>query len=245
MDNELVLFDKNDFPNVIDLHDNENPTISSPNTEEVCSFYLTRESSLDVEEYKAFIDNTIMQFRRTRTYKNYKAYLHSIGLDRCQKLGSLTTEMVTIEMHHNILTIFEIALMITEHVLNTVGKCSTFDIIFLLKQEHKSNHRPIVMLSKTPHEMYHDSSENYIPLDMTFGQWWVLLSNYRYVITLDIAYTINDYINKSLNNKDPNAGYFLQLRDNILNYGGYNEYGYDSNKCGYINGDFVNNSYIA
>lgn len=231
----LLLFDNDEFPDIITYGDDENPYLSSPNAVEDCFFYMTRDNSRDIETYRKFIQNAITQFRHTRTYTNYKSFLISIGLDRCQKLGTITNEMATVEMHHNILTIFEIGLLISEHVLNTTGKITTFDLIHLLKDEHKNNHIPIVMLSKTAHQMYHDDKENYVPIDMTFGQWWLLLYNYRYGITLDIAYKINEYIERSFNETDPNInGYVLQLRDQLLQIGGYNEYGYNYANCGYL-----------
>ena len=35
-------------------------------------------------------------------------------------------------MHHNIINIHDIAYIITEHILNTVGKITTFDLVELL-----------------------------------------------------------------------------------------------------------------
>lgn len=233
-----ITFDQNDFPDILYLGDDENPYLSSPNAIEDLYFYQTRETILDIENYRNFIKSSITRFRQSQTYRNYKAFLMGLGLDRCQKQGNITSEMATIEMHHNILTIFEIAVMITEHVINTVGKISSFDLVYLLKQEHKLNNIPIVMLSLTAHEMYHNDSDNYIPIDMTFGKWWELLYKYRYGITMDTAYKIVEYINKSLHDNTENQGFKLQLRDEIMSFASYNEYGYDANKCGYLNGDF-------
>lgn len=230
-----VTFDWNDFPDIVDIGDDENPALSSPNAIEDLYFYQTKESLADVERYSTFIKSSISRFRRSRTYKNYKGYLMSLGLNRCQKMGNISEEMATIEMHHNILTIFDIAVLITEHVLNTTGKISSFDLVYLLKQEHKNNNIPIVMLSLTAHEMYHNDSDNFIPINMTFGKWWELLYKYRYGITIDIAYKINEYINRSLHDDTENNGFMLQLRDHLFSYANYNEYGYDPNRCGYIN----------
>ena len=50
----------------------------------------------------------------------------TLGLDHCQFMSNIDAEMANVEMHHNVLTIYDIAIIITEHVINTVGYISTF-----------------------------------------------------------------------------------------------------------------------
>lgn len=217
--------------------------IISPNAQYALPFYQTRDTLLDVERYKHFLDNAISCFRRSRTYKGYKSYLMLLGMNRCQILGNISDDMAEIEMHHNFLTIFDIAILISQHVINTVGKITTFDLVALLKQEHKLNNIPIVMLSKTAHQIYHDNPDFYIPLSMTFGQWWILLNKYRYGITLDIAYKVVRYINNCQKNNELKDLEYFKLRDNIKNWGYYNEYANNTVINNY-NSNFSNNGYI-
>ena len=100
-------------------------------------------------------------FRRSRVYTNYKSYLYQLGMNRCQVFGNITSDMATIEMHHNMLTIFDIALILSEYVLKTTGRISTFDLVQLLKEEHKANNIALVMLSKTPHQVYHNNPNEF------------------------------------------------------------------------------------
>ena len=74
----------NVFPNVFVENAEHNPLLTSPNSEYAVEFALTKEGSYDLDEYKAFLDSAIREFRHSRTYKHYKAYLYSIGLDCCQ-----------------------------------------------------------------------------------------------------------------------------------------------------------------
>ncbi len=206
---------------------NSSPIISalySPNAPYPLPFEQTRETLIDVERYKQFIDSAISRFRRSRSYKGYKSYLMCMGLDRCQMLGNIKDDMADIEMHHNFLTIFDISILISQHVLNTVGKITSFDLISLLIQEHRNNNIPIVMLSKTAHQVYHDNPEFYIPLSMTFGKWWDLLIKYRYGITLDIAYKVIKYINKCQENNELNGLEFFKLKESMEGWGRYNDY---------------------
>ena len=217
---DIDIYMAKEFINSADL----NPYIVFPLAGYPLYFYQTRETLSDMDKYKSFIDNCIRRFRKSRAYKGYKSYLMCIGMDRCQINGNIQDGMANIEMHHNFLTIFDITILISQHILNTVGGCTTFDIISLLIQEHRNNNIPIVMLSETAHQLYHDNPDMYIPISMTFGQWWNLLFKYRYGITLDIAYKVIKYISKCQQNNELLDLSFYQLSNNIKSWGEYNEY---------------------
>lgn len=217
--------------------------IISPNAPYALPFYQTRETLLDVERYKHFIDNSIARFRKSRAYKGYKSYLMTLGLNRCQIFGNISDDMADIEMHHNFLTIFDIGILISQHVLNTVGMITTFDLVSLLIQEHRNNNIPIVMLSKTAHQIYHDNPDFYIPLSMTFGQWWNLLAKYRYGITLDIAYKVIKYINNCQKNNEMKDVEYFRLKEEIKNWGYYNEYANNTILSNY-NSNYNGSGYI-
>lgn len=223
-----------------------NPIITcmfAQNAPQPLMFEQTRETLIDVDRYKQFIDNAISRFRRSRSYKGYKAYLMCMGLDRCQILGNITTEMADIEMHHNFLTIFDIAILISQHILNTMGKLTSFDLVALLIQEHRLNNIPIVMLSKTAHQTYHDNPDFYIPLSMTFGKWWDLLIKYRYGITLDIAHKVIKYIDRCQQNNELTSLEYFRLKESMESWGRYNDYASASVLANYHN-NYYGNGYI-
>ena len=66
----------NNIPDIeVEYDDNYNPIVTSPNAPYGISFYQTRETMMDVEVYKSFLDNAISSFRHiTPFYKNYKSY---------------------------------------------------------------------------------------------------------------------------------------------------------------------------
>ena len=219
----------NEIPDIrISYDDQFNPTLRSPNTPFEQPFYHTRDMFMDVDNYKYFIENCISRFRHSKTYKNYKKYLYDIGLDHCQILGNISKEDATVEMHHNFLNIFDITLMITEHYVNTTGYVSTFDVVQSLKDEHKQNNIPIVMLSKTPHQLYHNSDGDIVlPARMCFGYWYNLLKKYNRGITIDIATKVIKFLQISMEfeknySEDENkSNYLLAVNQG---WSEYNEY---------------------
>ena len=222
----------NEIPDIqVDFDDSYNPMIVSPNSPYGLQFYQTQESMADVEVYKKFLNNAISRFRHSKFYKQYKEYIfNDIGLNHCQVMHNISKDDATLEMHHNFLTIFDIALIITEHILKTKGYISTFDLVQLLKEEHRQNHIPIVMLSKTPHQLYHNNDELIFPAQMCFGDWAAFLSTYNQgLATKRIVTNIMNFINLSVsenNLDDKNLIYtLLEVRDNVKKWSDYNEYG--------------------
>lgn len=224
----------------LEYSDKENPTLRSPNTFLECAFKQTNDSFMDVDTYKEFINNCISRFRHSVTYKNYKHYLYDIGLNKCQLLGNIDSDMATIEMNHNFLNIFDITLMITEHIINTEGSVTTFDVVQELKEEHKNNEIPIVMLSKTAHQLYHNGEGVILPSRMCFGYWYNLLKKYNRGITPSIAQKTIYFIQRSIefeqegkyNNDISNS--LLTVRDHVLQWNQYNEYADHMPISGYI-----------
>ena len=228
------------LPDIYRYTDNfDNPTLTSPSSLVDLPFEMTRETMLDVETYKSFITSAISMFRTSKEYKAYKSYLMSLGLDHCQIFGYLSEDELGdrgIEMHHNFLTIYDIAFLITEHSLNTVGHLSTFDLVDMIIEEHKNNRIPIVMLSKTPHQLYHADNNNFLPPDMTFGKWWELIYTYRFGVSMDIAKKIIMFIQQYLD--DNNYRMMVKIRDNVLGFVQYNEYVENGGGCiNYIEGN--------
>lgn len=208
----------NPVPGIETYQENMNPVVNSPNSTFSISFYQTRESLMDIDTYRSFLKNCESRFRHSTTYSNYKGFLIRLGLDRCQVHGFINTSMegVDIEMHHAILTLFDICLMITEHLLNTVGYVTTFDVVQLLKEEHKANNIALVMLSKTPHQMYHaNSSQFYIHPKMCFGNWPRLIEKYKDGLTQDVAFKLLYYLKRAIDEDGTQDDGLLDLRDKI------------------------------
>ena len=129
--------------------------------------------------------------------------------------------MASLEMHHCMLNIFDIAIMICEHYLNTVGAISEFELIKRLKQEHANNRIPLVMLCKTCHQLYHHKSL-YIHPEQVFGKWWELIERYNLGWTREIVEKLLRYLNRGVGEKFQyrveERDKLLQLRDTLTSY---------------------------
>lgn len=234
--NELMVQNQyNEYPEVIS-YDEKNPTLRSPYSPIDLQFYQTRESLQDMDTFRNFLRNVETRFRSSRDYKAYKAYLiENIGLNRCQIFGNITMDDADIELHHNVLGLFDICLLIALHIVNTVGIISTFDLIQLVTIEHMNNNVGVTFLTKTAHQIYTNDSDGYIPPEMTFGKWWVLLNKYRYGITYDIAQKVINYI-RNYQERAP-VSINLQQQEQILSFAAFNEYGTPPQECGFVVGD--------
>lgn len=220
--NELILHHEyNQYPDII-TYDKKNPKLRSPYATNDLFFNQTRETFMDIDNYRNFIRNCETRFRASAEYKAIKSYLIEYnGIDRCQIMGNITVEDAEIELHHNIIGLFDICILISSHIVNTVGMISSFDLIQHLVEVHKENIVPIVFLCKTAHQMFTNDPEAYIGPEMTYGRWWELLERYKYGITYDIANKVVTYLRRAQENCPPSVQ--LPTQEQILSWAMYNE----------------------
>lgn len=214
----------NPLPNIEEININNNPGIMSPSSAYAIFFYQTKESLMDADAYRAFLKNIERRVRTSVAYSNYKGYLIGLGMDHCQVHGFINSTMADLEMHHCILTLFDIALMISEYYLNTTGYVSSFDVVQTIKDEHKMNNIALVMLTKTPHQLYHNDSSFFIHPDMCIGNWSKLIETYKAGLTQDLAFKILYYIRKAIQVGYTDDGGLLKVRDTILDWSQKNVY---------------------
>lgn len=234
------------YPNVITFPKN-NIIVSSPYAITDLCFYQTRETLMDVDVFRSFLRNAETRFRSSNEYKAYKSYLiEYMGINQCQIFGNITNDDAEIELHHNVIGLFDICLMIATHMINTVGIISTFDLIQMLIFEHWNNNVGVTFLSSTAHQIYTNDPDGYIPPEQTIGRWWELLYKYKYGITFDIAYKVINYI-KKYQDKMP-VSIDIRHQEEILNFASFNEYGMPPEQCGFIaenHGDMNYENYVA
>ena len=208
----------NPLPNIESLRVNNNPTLYSPSSPYSIAFYQTRDSLVDADTYRSFLKNIEMRVRKSVAYKNYKGFLMGNGLNHCQIHGYINSEMADLEMHHAIMTLFDIALMISEHFLNGTGYVSSFDVVQTIINEHKENNIALVMMTKTPHQLYHNDSSFFIHPDMCIGNWPLLIEKYKDGLTQDVAFKLLYYLKRAIELGETDDAGLLELRDKIIDW---------------------------
>lgn len=209
----------NPLPGLDTFQDNGNPMLCSPYSPYAIGFYQTRDSLMDVNIYQRFIKNCEMRIRRSDAYSHYKNFIMELGLDHCQVHGAINAEMADLEMHHAIINLFDICLMITEHLLNTVGYVSTFDVVQIVKDEHKMGNIALVMLSKTVHQAYHANPGTFfIHPRMCIGNWPLLIEKYKDGLTQDVAFKILATVKQALNTDETDDNGLLDLTENMRDW---------------------------
>lgn len=218
----------NPIPDIYFFENCGNPTLRSPSSPYEISFFQTRDSLNNPELYEDFIKNIISRFRKSKTYKNYKSFLYDIGLDHSQVHGHISSEMADLEMHHNILTVFDIAFVISEWFINTTGRVCSYDVITILKNVHKRHLASLIMLDETTHQEYHDDPMFWIDPKMCTPGWFQFLSEFHEGITKSIAFKIINYFDEALKNSNMTTedNGILDVREHVLNWSHINEYQY-------------------
>lgn len=176
--------------NLIPFNTKNNPYIDSPDQPNVIFFKQTRDTMIDTDQYSKFIYSCENNFKRSSFYKMYKSFVMSLGLNKDQKMPNINSEMATLEMHHNLPTLKQATIMITEHLFNVQGYATTFDVMWLLEQAHRNHWLAVIMLTKTNHEAHHSNPNDFISIKQCFGFPMRFIETYKDGMTLDIAYKI-------------------------------------------------------
>jgi len=214
---EINQFKCSSYPGIFSVNIETNPMLSAPTAGFDILFAQTKDTMEDPDVYKKFLSSAIKTFRGSPKYKNYKAHLmDEIGLDSCQyhgniKSGSEDQDMATIEMHHHILTIYDIAYIITEHILNSNGCITTMDLIKMLGIEHTEHRVATVMLCKTCHQLQHNHEQFFLSSSLAFGNWVEFLQRFPLGVNGDIYKKIYFQIKKDLTTLESSENKALEL----------------------------------
>jgi hypothetical protein len=194
-----------------------NPIIYDPEQIISISFAQTRDTLIDTEIYSRFVYSCENNFKHSKFYKGYKCDVMNKGLFRDQNMASITSEMAEIELHHNFPTLKQATIMIIEHLLNTKGCVTTFEVIRALEEAHRNNWMGIIMLTKTQHEKHHADSIDFISLSQCYGDPFKFLEYYMDGMTLDISYKLLLHLKLEVeHNGESYNPSLIKARDEIL-----------------------------
>ena len=145
------------------------------------------------KEYDKFVKRIEKIVRSSLEYKDYIQYLkENVGLDKCVFFQNVTNKgntrgRVSIEMHHEPFTLYDITcVVINKYVKDGLPINDLFiaDEIIALHYENKVG---LVPLSKTAHQLVHNSDKLVVPLNLCYGSYSEFLSEYDKYIDDDMG----------------------------------------------------------
>ena len=221
----------NKLPNIDFKGGKKNPIMDSPTEEFEIPFYKDNDYFVSLENFVSFVKAVESLVRRSDDYNKYIKYLREeIGLTKCQVLSNIETDQddedggqhTKIEMHHGpILTLFDLAAILTDWAIANDKKITTFYIADLLLQEHFNNNVQVVMLSTTVHEQVHEGNV-WININQAFGNLSAFIDKYMDGLNITHVNKINSYIEKSIERDSYHNG-VLTLNEQVKNWNKLNK----------------------
>lgn len=126
-------------------------------------------------EKKRFISRCERYIRSSNEYKDYIAFLREhIGMDACAFFNNISKEngkKVRIEVHHEPLRLFDLVSIVIEKFDQEGYPLNDLMISEEVMKIHYQNMVGLIPLSKTLHEVVHNSDKLVIPAYMIFGDY--------------------------------------------------------------------------
>lgn len=187
-------------------------------------------SFIGERDRRKFINRVEKIVRGSMEYKDYIKYLKEfIELNSCLFLKKVTntntngkTTHVSIEIHHEPLTLYDIVeIVLTKHEDSGIP-INDLLIADEVMRAHYENMIGLVPLSKTVHEIIHNSDKLFIPLHMVYGEVSKFLESYDQWISDEIYEKIEKKSEKS-RSMTPDQFDAMTQELKILDIKGYDE----------------------
>lgn len=167
----------------------KNLKLSKPNSMEYIEILSTDK---DKVKFIKTVENIV---RQSLEYRDYISFLkENIGLDKCvffQNIGGKnSSKRISIEIHHDPLTLYDIVLIVLNKYKDQGLPINDIDIAEEVMELHYENKVGLVPLSKTMHEVVHNSTKVFVPLTMVYGQYSDFIKEYEPYIPNEIILKI-------------------------------------------------------
>lgn len=150
--------------------------------------------SLETEKDKIKYIKRIEQIvRSSMEYRDYIVYLkNNVDMNRCaffNNVEATSGARIRIEIHHEPLTLFDIVKTVVYKFMDEGMPLNDLYIADEVMNLHYTNKVGLIPLSKSVHQIIHNSNQIIIPLDLIYGDYKAFLEEY------------NDYLDEELVNK--------------------------------------------
>lgn len=133
------------------------------------------------------------EIRRSMEYRDYIQFLKQhVGLDSCIFFQNVSTaggkkKRVSIELHHEPFTLYDYVNVVLQKFIDSGLPLNTLLIADEVLEIHYANKVGLIPVSKTAHEIIHNSSKLLVPLNMCYGSYSDFLDEYDEFITDDMG----------------------------------------------------------
>jgi hypothetical protein len=168
------------------------------------SRYTSIMSDKDKVKYIKSLEKIV---RSSQEYKEYVTYLKEyIDMTKCSFFNGITNKgkgTVSIEIHHEPFTLFDITQIVLERWINEDTKLNAFRIAEDIMKIHYQNKVGLIPLSITVHDLVH-SGRLFIPLQNVRGKFVDFLEEYDDYISYDLKdmLEIKLKMSKQIENQD-------------------------------------------
>lgn len=153
----------------------------------------------DKDKVKA-IKTAERMIRSSLEYKAYIKYLKQyIDMTKCSFFNNVNNKdgkRVSIEIHHEPFTLFDITQAVLEKQLDETGEVNLFNIAEEVMKLHYQCKVGLIPLSSTVHELVH-LGQVFIPLQSPRGDYISFLEEYDRYITMDMKDILQEKLNLS------------------------------------------------
>lgn len=149
----------------------------------------------DIKEFDKMIKNIVKVVRGSLEYRNYIGYLkQNFNLTECSFLSNLSTEDVSIELHHYPFSLYDITKVVMLHNTKSDIKKSTFKMAEEIVKIHYEGLVGLVPLSELAHELTH-SGKLFIRQKNVFGNVSKFIETYKLGIDADLKERLTVLLN--------------------------------------------------
>lgn len=197
--------------NITSESNEKNVILTDTVTTEIVPFYRSKDLLTNTVNYVKFIKNVEAQVRSSKEYSAYIKYLKTEldpPLSHCMVMSNITDDHAPIEMHHMILTLFDIVEIIATWHFKNDKPFSSSRIFHCVMEEHRANRILVVMLCEAVHKACHNQSNpKFIDYRMGHGDIVAFLEKYWDCLSLTHIKKIQVYLesHKKYTNEEPNS----------------------------------------
>lgn len=131
-----------------------------------------------------FIKRCEKIIRSSQEYRDYISFLKEhVDMDKCAFFQNVTSEdarRVKIEIHHEPFTLYDYVAVVVDKFQSEGLPLNDLSISDEVMELHYNNKVGLVPLSKTIHEVIHNSNKIVIPLNMVYGDYAGFLASAEY-----------------------------------------------------------------